>query len=122
MVVNQVTKRAQLDLNRVVKYQILTYCYLNGVSVSESDLDCLTYLAFNPDIDLTDFCNNVSDEGIFKTPQSVRNAVTKAEKKDLVTKNGGNRKSIKLNPVMNIQVVAPVMLDYKFLAVESQEV
>ena len=43
--VNQVTKKVRMSLSSVVKYQILTYCYLNDISVTNSDLDCLTLLA-----------------------------------------------------------------------------
>jgi len=121
MVVNQVTKVAKLDIDVIVKYQIITHCYLQGIVVSESDLDCLTMLAFNPGIELTEFCNQVSDEGIFKSSQSVRNAVNKAERKNLVVKDGSSRKVISLNPDMKVEIKAPVMLNFKFVGLESKE-
>ncbi len=36
----------------VVKFQILTHCYINRIAVSESDLNCLTLLSFNQPIEL----------------------------------------------------------------------
>lgn len=119
--VNQVSKRVKMNLDSVVKYQILTYCYLNDISVTNSDLDCLTLLAKEGEVELTEFCNLGYDNDIFKSPQSVRNAVTKAEKKELIVKSGDGRKIIQINPDMNIQVEAPVLLDFKFAAVESKE-
>lgn len=119
--VNQVTKKVRMSLSSVVKYQILTYCYLNDISVTNSDLDCLTLLAIEGETELTEFCNLGYDNDIFKSPQSVRNAITKAEKKNLVLKNGDGRKTIEINPGMAIQTKAPILLDFKFAAVESKE-
>jgi hypothetical protein len=119
--VNQVTKKVKMSLTSVVKYQILTYCYLNSIDVTNSDLDCLTLLAIEGETELTEFCNLGYDNDIFKSPQSVRNAITKAEKKELVLKRGEGRKIISVNPVMSIQTNLPVLLDFKFAAVESEE-
>ena len=122
MLVNKVDKRVKLDKREVVKYQILTYCFLNGVQVSESDLNCLTELGLLGEDELTSFCSKVAEKNIFKSPQSARNAITKAEKKNLLVKNGKNRKTIKLNDVLNVQVNGTVLLDFKFVSVEAKEV
>lgn len=119
--VNQVTKKVKMSLTSVVKYQILTYCYLNDIDVTNSDLDCLTLLAIEGETELTEFCNLGYDNDIFKSPQSVRNAITKAEKKELVLKRGEGRKIISVNPVMSVQTNLPILLDFKFAAIESQE-
>jgi hypothetical protein len=122
MIVNQVSKKVKLDKDIIVKYQLLTHCYLEGINVSNADLNCLTMLAFNEEIELTEFCNYASDEGVFKTPQSVRNAVIKFERKGMIEKNGKGRKLIKLSANLNIQVKGNVFLDYKFVSLEPQEV
>ena len=122
MIVNQVSKKVKLDKDVIVKYQLLTHCYLEGINVSNADLDCLTMLAFNEEIELTEFCNYASYEGVFKTPQSVRNAVIKFERKGMIEKNGKGRKLIKLSANLNIQVKGNVFLDYKFVSLEPQEV
>lgn len=122
MIVNQVSKRVKVGKKDIIKYQLLTYCYLERINVSNADLDCLTMLAFNGEIELTEFCNYASDEGVFKTPQSVRNAVIKFERKGMIEKNGKGRKMIKLHPTLNVQVEGTVLLDYKFVSLESEEV
>jgi len=119
--VNQVTKKVKMSLTSVVKYQILTYCYLNDINVTNSDLDCLTLLALEGETELTEFCNLGYDNDIFKSPQSVRNAITKAEKKGLVVKHGDGRKVIEISPEMSVQTTPPILLDFKFAAVESKE-
>ena len=122
-IVNQVQKKVKMPKWDVVKFQILTHCYINHIAVSESDLNCLTLLSFNQPIELTHFCYDASaeEEWIFKTPQTVRNCINKAEKNKLVVKDGGNKKMIMLNPDLKIQTEGTVLLDFKFLGYESQE-
>jgi hypothetical protein len=121
--VNQVQKRVKMPKWNIVKYQILTHCYINNITVSNSDLDCLTLLSFNQPIELTHFCYDASaeEEWIFKTPQTVRNCINKAEKNNLVVKDSGNKKIIMLNPELKVQTEGTILLDFKFLANDTQE-
>jgi hypothetical protein len=114
--VNQVQKRVRMPKWNIVKFQILTHCYINNISMSESDLNCLTLLSFNEPIELTHFCYDAStdEDWIFKSPQTVRNCINKAEKNGLVIKDDSNKKLIKLNPVLKIQTQGNILLDYKF--------
>ena len=121
MKVYKVEKKVQMSKDEVIRYQILTFCFLNELQVSSSDLFCLTELAKLESSELTSFCNFISEKEIFKSPQSVRNAITKAEKKNLIVKNGKNKKNIKLNPDIKVQTEGTILLDYKILGVESQE-
>jgi hypothetical protein len=91
--------------------------------MSESDLNCLTLLSFNEPIELTHFCYDASSEEdwIFKSPQTVRNCINKAEKNNLIIKDSTNKKVIMLNPQLKIQTTGTILLDYKFLANDTQE-
>jgi hypothetical protein len=122
-IVNQVQKRVKMPKWNLVKYQILTHCYLNKISLSESDLDCLTLLSFNQPVELTDFCYDASSEEgwIFKSPQTVRNSINKSEKNELIVRDESNKKVIMLNPNMKVQTEGTVLLDYKFLANDLQD-
>ena len=115
--VNQVQKRVKMSKWDIVKFQILTHCYINKITMSESDLNCLTLLSFNQPIELTNFCLYASaeEDWIFKSPQSVRNAINKAEKQGLVIKNPDNKKQVMLNPDLKVQSEGDVLLDYKLL-------
>jgi hypothetical protein len=121
--VNQVQKRVKMPKWDIVKYQILTHCYINRIAMSESDLNCLTLLSFNEPIELTHFCYDASSEEdwIFKSPQTVRNCINKAEKNKLIIKDSGNKKLIMLNPELKIQTSGTILLDYKFLANDTKE-
>ena len=118
--VTQVEKRVKMSKWDVVKFQILTHCYINRIAMSESDLNCLTLLSFNQPIGLNDFCYDASSEEswIFKSPQTVRNSINKAEKNKLVIKNN---KQISLDPELKIQIEGTLLLDYKFLGYDTQE-
>ena len=121
--VNQVQKRVKMPKWDVVKFQILTHCYINRIAMSESDLNCLTLLSFNEPIELTSFCYDASaeEEWIFKSPQTVRNCVNKAEKNGLIVKDATNKKIIMINPDLKIQTEGNILLDYKFLGNDTQE-
>jgi len=107
----------------VVKFQILTHCYINRVVMSDSDLNCLTLLSFNQPVELTHFCYDASSEEdwIFKSPQTVRNCINKSEKIGLVIKDPNNKKQVMLNPNLKIQTTGTILLDYKLLGYESEE-
>jgi hypothetical protein len=121
--VSQVQKRVRMPKWDVIKFQILTHCYINRITVSESDLNCLTLLSINEPIELTSFCYDASleEEGIFKSPQTVRNCINKAEKNGLVIKDTDNKKVIMINPNLKIQTKGSVLLDYKFLGNDTEE-
>jgi hypothetical protein len=115
-IVNQVQKKVIISKKDVIKFQILTHCYINHITVSNSDLECLTLLSLIGPIELTHFCFEASDENIiFKSEQTVRNCINKCEKNKLVSKDSTNKKMISINPIMKIQTEGDILLDYKFL-------
>ena len=120
-IVNKVNKKVKMSRDDVIKYQILTHCFLNDIQISKSDLECLCELSKSGTKELTLFCEDISKKEIFKSAQSCRNALTKAEKKKLIIKNGSNKKTISINTNMNIQTEGSILLDYKILGVETKE-
>ncbi len=117
--VNQVEKRVRMSPWQIVKYQILTHCYLFEIPISEADLNCLTLLAIEGDQELTSFCNKAYEKKIFSSTQSVRNCLTKAEKKNLIRKEGKNKKKIYIHPDLKVSSSGNILLDYKFLCVAT---
>lgn len=120
-VVNQVDKKVKIDKWGIVKYQLVTYCYLSNVFISDSELNCLTHLAIQGEQELTSFCNLIHERKIFSSAQSVRNCLAKLEKKGMIVKQGKNKKKIVLNPALNIHTTGSILLDFKFLSVEPKE-
>jgi hypothetical protein len=118
-VVNQVDKKVKIDKWGIVKYQLVTHCYLSNTFVSDSELNCLTYLAMEGEQELTSFCNMIHERRVFSSPQSVRNCLAKLEKKGMIVKQGKNKKRITINPALNIHAKGSILLDFKFLSIES---
>lgn len=108
-----------MQRDEIIKYQILIHCYLNKIHISEADLECLTLLASLGKQELTAFCTEVHRRNIFQSTQTVRNALSKVEKKKLIIKEGRSKKKIAINPQLNVQTEGNILLDYKFLAVAS---
>jgi len=116
-IVNQVQKRVVMSKKDIIKYQILTHCYINNIIVSNSELECLTLLSETGSIELTDFCYDAAEEyKIFKSQQTVRNCINKCAKNKLVIKDKKNKKIISLNEKLKIQNKGSILLDYKFFA------
>ncbi len=133
--VNLVSKRVQMDKWNILKFQLVTHCYIQGLALSESELNCLTLLGINTEAELADFCNASCAEDqrdkepslehkshIFKNPQTVRNCLTKLEKMGLITKEGKNRKKIYLAESLKIQTKGNIVLDYKIVHLEPEKV
>lgn len=119
--VNQVDKRVRMTRWDIVKFQLMTHCYLFKIPVSEADLNCLTFLALQGEQELTQFCTQAADKKYFSSTQSVRNCLTKAEKKRLIKKEGKNKKKIYIHPELKIHAEGNILLDYKFLSVETNQ-
>jgi hypothetical protein len=120
MIVNKVDKRVRMSLEDIIRFQLLTHCYLAKISVSDADLNTLTLLALGGELELTSFCDDVFGKQIFKSTQTVRNVITKAEKKGLIIKHGKSKKKISLNPDLKIQTDGNIFLDYKMLYQQPQ--
>ena len=120
-IVNKVELKLKVNINTSIMYQILTHCFFNDILITNSDLKFLMHLSKNDGMELTKFCLLLVSNNIFKSPQSARNAITKAEKKSLLIKKGSNKKTIFLNPDINVQNNDIVFLDYKILGNETKE-
>ena len=133
--VNLVSKKITIDLWNIIKFQLLTHGYIQGIPLSESELNCLTLLGINKESELSDFCNaSCSEEQrdkepaleykshIFKNPQTVRNCLSKLEKLGFITKEGKNRKKIFLSENLKIQILGNIVLDYKVICLDTKKI
>lgn len=118
-----VDKKALVDSWLIIKLQVLIHCELNGINVSESDINALVHLIKTGETELSNFCIEASsDIRMFKSPQSVRNFVSKAEKQKLIVKSGVSKKRISINPDLGIiNTGENILIDYKFLCKNFNE-
>jgi hypothetical protein len=112
-----VDKKAEVDSWTIVKIQVMLHCELNKINISEADTNALVQLIKLGETELSSFCIEASsDPRMFKSPQSVRNFVSKAERQKLIVKNGSSKKKIQVNPELGIITnIDNILLDYKLL-------
>ena len=82
----------------IIRFQLIVHCHFQKLHISSADLDCLTLLGQKGSADLTAFCELLTEEDVFKSVQSSRNAITRLQDKRLVLKEGRNKKKILLHP------------------------
>lgn len=136
--VNVVNKQVLMELNDIIRYQLITHCYIKHIALSDLDLECLINLGKLGESELTEFCSIMAEKRLeekLKTwkpsrpnerkpdpsPQTIRNVLIKLEKEDLLVKAGKGRKRISLNPDLKIQLQGTILLNYKIVRVEPQE-
>lgn len=132
---NKVDKKVSLTLEEIIKFQIITHCYINKITISDSEINCLTLLGLNDKAELSDFCNaccvpeNRDKDStlkhtkvIFKTPQTVRNCLAKLSNYNIISKVGlGHNKTVELNVDLKIQLSGNILLDYKIFYIGTEE-
>ena len=118
---NLIEKKVRMELYDIVKYQMLTHCYIKRISVTDSDLDCLTILAILDGCELTEFCLIATEKRIFKSTQSVRNCLVKLEKHNLITKEGKYKTKVSLNQDVKVQTSGNILVNHKFFYIDPQE-
>lgn len=120
--VNLVEKKARFTQFEVVRYQVITHCYIHNIHMTESEIDCFSILALSGKVEMSEFCNNVVKKKIFKTPQTVRNCVGKFISLNLIKKSKvDGQKKIYVNEDLKIQAEGNIMLNYKFIFVDTKE-
>lgn len=113
-IVNKVEQRGKLERKAIIKFQLLTHCFFKGITLTEQELECLTLLALQGEAELSSFCQYVWDQQLYASAQTVRNVVTKFEKKELVVKKGKKKKLVSINPELRLQTLGNILLDLKF--------
>jgi hypothetical protein len=138
--VNVVDKKVQMGLDDIIRFQLITHCSINNIVLSDLELECLVSLGLSGPTEQTDFCNDMADKRLAEklktwkinpdkakekqpesSPQTIRNVLIKIEREKLLLKEGRGRKKISLNPDLKIQTTGNILLNYKFIHVESQK-
>lgn len=115
MIFNQVDKVVRQDHFNIVKFQILTHCFLNNITLNKTELDCLALLGCRGKIQSTKFCALAAEAGILGTPAAVHTCLSKVERSNLFLKQGVGKKFLFLNPELGIQTEGNIILNFKFV-------
>jgi hypothetical protein len=116
---NVVNITKKLDRFEIVKLQLIIYCFLNNHVLNETELNCLALLGCRGRIRLNEFCTLAADSKLLGTPTAVNNCLARVEKSKLFLKEGAGKKFIFLNPELKIQTSGNILLNFKFVSVET---
>ena len=116
-----VQKNIRMGHRDIIKYQMITHCFMRDIQLSNNELDALTLLGVYGEHDLADFCGAAVEESIFKTKQTVRNFLTKACKLKLVHKEGTTQKKVCLVDALSIQTRGTIVLQYTIVYVAQEQ-
>jgi DNA-binding MarR family transcriptional regulator len=116
VVVKKIAKKIKTNRDKVIRYQILTYCFFKNIKISPTELELLFVLSNNDGIEINDLCEQLSLKNIYGTKQSARNAITKVEKKTLIVKDGDARKKkVYISKEIKLETDDVIFLDIKVL-------
>jgi repressor of nif and glnA expression len=130
MEVTKIEKKYRLTHYDLVKYQVITeFVFFKKENLIDTDLELLTLLAIEGPVDLTKFCNDtvkkthpdIAPEEFGVRSQNVRNKLTKLEKRGLIKKSDSFKKTIQIAMSVPVLKSGNVLLDYKFLALETNK-
>jgi hypothetical protein len=119
MVVNRVEKKGFLVKPAIIKFQLLTHCFLKNISLSNPELDCLVLLAIDREADLNVFCRYVERKELYASAQCVRNTLSRLERMGLVEKSGKKNKKVRLNSEIAMQTEGNILLNYQFAHIDE---
>lgn len=130
MEVKKINKKLKLSTQDIVKYQLITeVLFFKKEYLILSDLEILTLLVMWGPIELGGFCAAAAKviypdslpEELSTRAQNIRNRIVKLEKRNIIVKSKTGRKIIALNPDIDIHCKGNILLDYNYLAVESNK-
>ncbi len=109
--------RVEMSMEQIIRFHLVVYSHLYGIVLSKGDLNTLTLLGIRGAQPLITFCNELVSRAIFTSVQGARNAVSKLiddkDKGHMITKSGGQRKTIQLSEQIGVSNEKNTMLDVK---------
>ena len=129
MDINRVTKKIRLSQMESVRFQLITaLMFFKKETLTSSELDILTHLVLAEEDELGRFCTETVKkmytitkmEEFSVKSQNIRNIITKLSKRGFILKSTGKgKKTIKLNPSIEIYHTGNVLLDYNFISTQD---
>ena len=115
----KVDKTVRMSEFEIVKFQLLTHCFIAEIHLNETELNILTLFGCSGEVRLIDFCRNAAEKGYLSNYTAVNNCLSRIEKSKLFLKKGAGKKLIYLNPSIEIYSKGTIVLNYKFIKIES---
>lgn len=98
----KVNKKIEVDEIELVKFQLITHCFVSDIHLNETELRILSLLGVTGEIRLIEFCRLAVEKGLLGSETAVNNCLSKIEKSKLFLKKGTGKKNIYLNPEIGV--------------------
>jgi len=130
MEVKKVNRKLRMSIVDIIRYQILTeVMFFKKEYLIQSDLEILTLLVMWGPMELGPFCSDAAKilypeskpQDLSTRAQNVRNRIVKLEKRNIISKTSTGRKTIVLNPDIEIYSKGNILLDFNYLGIESTQ-
>ena len=127
----------KMNIWELIRFQIIIYCSVNHIKMSDPLIDTLSLLALLDKSDLKTFCGRLTttylSSGarvkrksgkdkeypfIFNSEQSARNFVLKLVKQGLIIKD---KHSVFINPSVRVVTQQHNILNYQFVAIDTDK-
>lgn len=115
----KIEKTVRLNKFEIVKYQLIHHCFMNKIRLSDTELNCLSYLGEVGSIRLTEFARRAAEKGILGNSNSVTNCLSKIEKSNLLLSKGIGKKIIYLNPDLGIMADGTIVIELKLIKLDE---
>lgn len=113
----QVEKKIKVNYADAIRIQIILYCFMHKINLSDNEVNCLIVLCSFREYNLSKFCIHVAELGVFKSPQTVRNFIVKAISLKLVEKTDTG---IKISDKLDIVRTGDMLIKYDILYVAKE--
>lgn len=114
-----IEKNVPLSLFDIIRYQIHFHCFMNNIRIAPAQLDTLAYLGMWGEINISDFCQQVTDLELFTHPQTVRNFVIKCVKDGYIIRKGLGSKNIELANLFSLLNNGNILITLKLYHVDQ---
>lgn len=116
-----VDKKVELSLLDIVRYQIHFYCFINNIRIAPAQLDALAYLGMWGEINISDFCQEITDIELFTNTQTVRNFIIKCVKSGYILRKGTGNKNIELSEIFDLHRTGTMLINLKVYHVDKSQ-
>lgn len=119
----QIEKIIKMDMFEIVKFQLITHCFVERIKLNETQLNVLSLLGVCGEIAMLDFYKLVNDKGYLNGDTAVNNCLRQIERSNLFIKKKGLKqgKNVYLNPDIGLVSEGSILLNYKIHNIESQK-
>jgi len=103
--------KVEMDLETIIRFQVIFVSFINGISLTTSDINTLVLLGLKGQQNLLSYCHELAVRKIYASPGSARNTIGKLTDSGLIIKSGRSKKKVKLADAVFTILEQPTFLN-----------